>query len=98
MAPDILLRLSGQRALLANVPPSLRAASAVLDGNCIVFRAIFDRGASPQDKELLSIAATDIVADFPRDFSLKEEFTEIAAPERMDHLEYVLFLRGENGA
>jgi hypothetical protein len=93
---DIELRLGGQRALWGNVPSSLRAASVALEGDCIRFRAIFDMGASASDKELLSSAAAEIIADFEAPLTIVEEFLDIPAPSDMEHLQNLLFLRAEN--
>ena len=93
---DIGLRLSGQRALWGNVPSSLRAASVELEGARIRFRAIFDAGASASDKDLLSSAAAEIIADFEAPLTMEEEFLDIPAPSDMEHLQNLLFLRAEN--
>ena len=93
---DIELRLSGQRALWGNVPGSLRAASVALDGNRIRFRAIFDVAASSGDKNLLSSAAAEIVADFEAPITIEEEFLDVPAPLEMEHLQNLLFLRAED--
>jgi hypothetical protein len=92
------LRLSGQRALWGNVPASLRAVSVQVDGNCIRFRAVFDVGATEDDKELLSCAATEIIADFSPPMTIDEEYIEVAVPGEMEHLRYLLFERAENAS
>ena len=92
---DIELRLSAQRALWGNVPFSLRAVSVEERGTTIHFRAVFSPGATEDDRELLSVAASEIIADFPAPFMIEEEFMEIAPPGEPAHLQYLIFLRAE---
>ncbi len=60
----IRLCLSAQRALWGQVPPTLRAASIAAYEHCVYFRCYFDVTATEDDKELLSEAAAEILADF----------------------------------
>jgi hypothetical protein len=92
---DIVLRLSAQRALWGNVPSSLRSVSVEERGTTIHFRAVFSPEATEEDRELLSVAATEVIADFPAPFMLEEEFLEIAPPAEPEHLRYLIFLRAE---
>lgn len=95
-AQSMYLRLSALRALLGHVPPSLRAVSVALLGSEVVgFRAIFDEGATDAEVELLSIAATEIIADFSSPWRIAEECVICAAPAPMEHLTYLIFLRYE---
>lgn len=60
----IKLRLSAQRALLGAITPNVRLIKVVDDGSEIIFTVI---AASPLDEaatDALSIAATEIVADY----------------------------------
>ena len=93
---DIDVRLYAQRALLGNVPCSLRAVSVEIRGTELHFRAIFDRGASSEDKELLSVAATELISDFPvPPFDISEEYLDSPAPMEMAHLKHLVYLRAE---
>jgi hypothetical protein len=89
------LRLSAQRALWGQVPRSLRAVSLEMRGTCIYFRAVFEPSASEEDRELLACAATEVVADFPAPVTIKEEFLDIAPPEKPPNLQFLVFLRWE---
>lgn len=91
-------RIRGQAALLGHVPPSLRAVSVALDGKHLRFRAIFDRGAPNGDKDHLQFASFYFFADFSKRFTCEEELLEIPAPEEMEHLETLLYLRAEEAA
>jgi hypothetical protein len=89
------LRLSAQRALWGHVPPSLRAVSLEMRGTTILFRAVFEPGATDADRELLSVAATEIIADFEDPTMIEEEFLDVAPPEKPPRLRFLVFLRAE---
>ena len=91
----ILLRLSAQRALTGNVPTSLRAASLEMRDTTIFFQAVFEPGASDDDRELLSVAGAEIIADFAAPTTLNQEFLELAPPAEPPHLRHLVFLRWE---
>jgi hypothetical protein len=59
------LRLSAQRALLGAIFPELRLVKVKRVDSTILFTAIADRPLSDGAVEALSIAATEIIADFP---------------------------------
>ena len=92
---NILIRLSAQRGLWGAIPRSLRAVSVDAVENIVSFRCIFDRDATEADKELLTCAATEMIANFPDSWTIKEEYLEIPEPERMHHLRFLVFLRHE---
>ena len=78
-----------------NVPSSLRAASIDIDGKCIIFRAIFDSKANRDARELLSIVASEVIADFGNGFTITEEYVDCPMPEEMTHLRLLLYKRNE---
>jgi hypothetical protein len=92
---SVLVRLSAQRALLGHVPASLRAVSVDVDVAKVYLRCVFD-GEPPEDeRELLSIAASELIADFSEPYTIKEEYLYTSQPERMSHLKHLVFLRHE---
>jgi hypothetical protein len=91
-------RIRGQAALLGHVPASLRAVSVALEGKRIRFRAIFDRGASADDRDHLQLTGAYFFADFTKGFTFEEEILEVPAPQEMEHLETLLFHRAEEAA
>ena len=93
---DVRIRLSAQRALLDQVPVSLRAVSIDIDGKRIYFRCIFDGEPTEYDKELLSVAATEIIADFCEPYTIEEHYLSIEAPDEMEYLKYVVYCRHES--
>jgi hypothetical protein len=64
-------------------------------GSVIYFRAVFAPGATGAERELLSCAATEVIADFPAPVTIAEEFLEIAPPVLPPHLQYLVYLRAE---
>ncbi|TMI66322.1 MAG: hypothetical protein E6H07_10620 [Bacteroidetes bacterium] len=92
---DISLILSGVRALTGEITPPLRSASIELSNKKIIFKCVFDETATEDDFELLSAAATEIIADFP-DYVLEEIFQKIPQPEPTNPLKNVLFHRHES--
>lgn len=91
---DVVLQLSSIRALWGEVTPPLRSVSVELQGNIIVWQCIFDEGATDDDFELMSMAAGEVIADFP-DFGLKEIIETMPAPIKMQHLKNLIYLRHE---
>jgi hypothetical protein len=92
----VTLLLGAQRALWGNVPTTLRSVSVSAAESVIHFRCYFDAGASDNDRELLSDAAGELLADFRSPWHISEEFIELAAPAPMAHLEHLVFLRHES--
>jgi hypothetical protein len=89
------LRLSSQRALLGNIPASLRSASVEYREKEIACRFIFDGEPSEYDRELLSCAATEIIADYNELFTINEEYLSVRHPSKMRYLQYLVFERHE---
>lgn len=66
------MKVSAQRALLGAIYPDVRLVKVRRNKNVITFTAICDNPFSEQTREALSIAATEIIADFP-DCNLDEQ-------------------------
>jgi hypothetical protein len=62
---DPSLRLSAQRALLGAITPEIRLIKVRKDGAQITFTTIIAQPLGEEAEEALSIAATEIAADFP---------------------------------
>ena len=62
---DASLRLSAQRALLGAIDPYIRLIKVRRDGSTIVLTALAAEPLSEAAVDALSVAATEIVADFP---------------------------------
>ncbi|WP_445372306.1 hypothetical protein ACH518_06555 [Methylomonas sp. HW2-6] len=92
---DTDIRLSAQRSLWGNVPSTLRSASLEVSDAAISFRCYFDKGASEDDYELLRCAGTEVISDYPSEYTIDEQFIFLPWPERMTHLKHLVFLRHE---
>ena len=93
---NVQVRLSAQRALLGQVPLSLRSVSVDINEHHVYFRCIFDGNPTEYDWELTSVAATEIIADFQAPYVIEEEYLSIEEPNEMKHLKYLIYLRHEN--
>ncbi|MED5371882.1 MAG: hypothetical protein VX899_12755 [Myxococcota bacterium] len=59
-----LLRLSAQRALLYNVPRSLRNLSMAVEDDALLLRAYMTHDPSGDEKDLLYEVSSEIAGDF----------------------------------
>ncbi len=84
------------RALWGHVPPSLRAVSFEMNDGVVRFQCIFDVEASEDDKELLSMAGTEFVADLPADYQFEEEISILPFPNEIKNLKHLVFYRHEH--
>jgi len=77
------LLLSAQRALLGAIFPELRLIKVKREGSTIFFTTIADRTPSDAALEALSIAATEIIADFPDCNRISEQVfvTDVELPK-----------------
>jgi hypothetical protein len=89
------LLLSAQRALLGAVPFSLRGASIETEGDTIFWRCVFDREPTDEEREALSVAGTEIMADFPQVKKIEEQFLVQSNPGKVSHLRNIVFERSE---
>lgn len=70
-------RLSAQRALWGTVPISLRAFSGDVKGHVVLVRAIFDETVTNEDKELISVACSEIIADYATPFTIEVSVSSV---------------------
>jgi hypothetical protein len=78
------------------IPPSLRSVSVEFRNDTIVWQCIFDKDATEDDFELLSSAATEVIADF-EGHMLEELLRKIPFPEKLVHLKNLIYHRHEEG-
>ena len=76
---DTRLRLSAQRALLGAIGAGVRLIKIADDGRCITFTVVAAEPLDGSTREALSIAATEIAADFP-DRTIDEIFIVDGGP------------------
>lgn len=87
------LCMSAQRALRGAIPSSLRAFSVEVAGYIIRTRSVFDGTETQAHREMLSVAGSEIIADFLPLFTIEEEFLSLPNGTSFQHLHYVVFLR-----
>lgn len=90
------LKLSAQRALLGNIPKSLHSVSLDVSEYTICCRFAFVGVPTEEEKELLSCAATEIIADFSSPYTIAEEYLEGVDSGAVEYLPLLVFLRAEN--
>ena len=66
------LRLSAQRALLGRVHAEMRLVKVKSEGPNILLSVVLDRDPSDLIREDISIAAAEIIADFPSADNIEE--------------------------
>ncbi|MEM9840870.1 MAG: hypothetical protein AAF830_17195 [Pseudomonadota bacterium] len=59
------LRLSAMRAFLGQITPSMRWITCVMNGSVIIVSVVIGREPTEEEIERMSVAATEIVSDFP---------------------------------
>lgn len=93
---DPTLLLSAQRALLGAIDADVRVISIRRDGATITMTTVSARPLDEGAAEALSIAATEIVADFP-DCVIQEQFvvSKVVPFQRDNAGEYRVFQRLE---
>ena len=80
----VLLRLSAQRALWAAVGQHVRSIYVGYDGTTVRFLAMVDVDLPDDERGALSVAATEIIADYPSGWGLAEAI--VVTDERPDDL------------
>ena len=78
--PNIELLLSAQRALFRSIPKNTKAIFTKIENNHLIWKVFFDKEPTENEKNILSIAATEIIADFPEINSCKEEYIYHPSP------------------
>ena len=88
-----LVRLSAQTALLGAVTPNLRSFSVEVTDGVVRTLAVYAADPSEHEKELIQVAATEIIADFI-DETLDEQIIVSASPI-ITQLEFEIYRRHE---
>ncbi len=88
--------LSANRALLGAVTTHLRAVTLDYNNELLILRAYFDNGATADDKELIDIALTEIIADLSQEIKqFIYEPVDSFYPTKMDVLKDWVYKRDE---
>ena len=78
--PNIPLMLSGQRALFKGIAKNTKAVYAKIENDLLIWKVYFDEEPTEFEKEMLSIAATEIIADFPDIKRCNEQYITHPSP------------------
>lgn len=85
---------SVQRALLGEVPPTLRFIYASFDQDVLHFHAVFTDNATDEEMECAHIALTEVISDCPPDIRVDENIERNSALYwRIGNGRHLLFLR-----
>lgn len=103
MYSDEHIRLAAHSALLGRVTRGLRAVSVEMELNTIKWRCVFgSEVAKESQRKILSKAAMELMANFPEDMQLDEQYivvrfrnSEDEPPNQIEHLKHIVFLRFE---
>lgn len=74
------LLLSVQRALLGDVPATLREVSCGWSGQDIKLRFVFDGEIQPDDYERSQLVGSEVIGDFPAEWTISEEILRLDYP------------------
>ena len=93
----VKLVLSLNRGLWGEVHPQLRQASIEADTVALTIRVRFEYDGEPADEvqESCSFAAGECIGDFTPAWKLDEQHIARPAPEPLQALEYLVYLRHE---
>ena len=92
---DNSLALSVHRALLCAIPKNLKGLRVVIEeNNKLLWQAFFDAEPTEEEKEVLSEASTEVLADYP-DIRTIEGFLYHPARLNIHSIEEWAFVRWE---
>jgi len=76
------LLLSMQRALLGAVTPNLRCVYVRLADKKIYSVFVYEKEPSVVERDAASLAGTEVIADFEKDYGISEQVVVSEAPRR----------------
>lgn len=89
------LILSSHKALLGAIPSKLRGLTIKFENETLYWRCYFDEEPTEEEKEVLSIANTEVLADFPMMRFTEEEYKCYPYPLKMEMYQFWAYLRWE---
>ncbi|KOS66282.1 hypothetical protein AEA09_18875 [Lysinibacillus contaminans] len=89
------LIISSHYSLLGAIPNKLRGLTVKLENETLYWKGYFDGEPTEEEKEILSVACTEVIADFPTIKDVKEEYFNHSRPLKMEMLQFWAFLRWE---
>ena len=89
--------LSANRAMRGAVTQHLRGVTVDYNTQWLTLRAYFDNGSTDDDKELIDVALTEMIADLWQDIEqCRCEHVDLPFPNKMKLLKDWIYLRHEN--
>lgn len=89
------LMISCHHSLLGAIPNKLRGLTVALENGTLHWKGYFNGKPTEEEKEILSVACTEVLADFPIIKDVKEEYLTHLHPLKMEMLQFWAFLRWE---
>ncbi|GAA0338175.1 hypothetical protein GCM10008967_30570 [Bacillus carboniphilus] len=86
------LLLSLHRALFSAIPKKLKGLRVKEINNLLIWQAFFDTEPTEEEKEVLSVACTEVIADFPNINKVEEEYLCHPAPLKNTTMEEWAFV------
>ncbi|AGN35990.1 hypothetical protein OIO07_06385 [Bacillus paralicheniformis] len=90
------LIISCHYALLGAIPYKLRGLAVKLENETLYWKGYFNGEPTDDEIEMLSVACTEVLADFPHIKDCEEEYINHKFPLKMDKLQFWAFLRWED--
>lgn len=87
------LILSCQKSLLGVIPYKLRGLTVKLENETLYWKGNFDGEPTEEEKEILSVVCTEVIADFPIINEVNEEYLNHTNPLKMEMLQFWAYLR-----
>ncbi|KGR89392.1 MULTISPECIES: hypothetical protein [Ureibacillus] len=89
------LIISSHYSLLGSIPNKLRGLTVKLENETLYWKCYFDGEPTEEEKEILNVACTEVIADFPIIKDVKEEYLNYRHPLKMEMLQFWAYLRWE---
>ena len=89
------LLFSLHRALFGAIPKNLKGLRVKITNNLLIWQAFFETDPTEDEKEVLSVACTEVIADFPNINQVEEEYLYHPAPLKNTSMEEWAFVRWE---
>ncbi|OCS86679.1 hypothetical protein [Caryophanon tenue] len=92
MQANIPLIVSGQRALFLALSKNTKAVYANIENQTLIWTVYFDEVPTEEEIDRLSIAATEIIADFPEVRHCEEQYITHPSTLHVQHEPYYHWL------
>ncbi|WP_273127799.1 hypothetical protein [Bacillus weihaiensis] len=90
------LLFSLHRALFGAIPKNLKGLRVKVTNDLLIWQAFFDPQPTEEEKEVLSVACTEVIADLPNIIKVEEEYLYHPGPLTNTTMEEWFFVRWES--